>query len=176
MARTANSQTIEREEQGPDFEGAISLIRGRIRTNQSEIRSIAQDQSTLFKRVDKEKGVHAGAAKDFAKIDAMAAEKRTDYLRSLLGLLNYAGYDNFDDLVDRAQKPQGKGAGKSAAKSKSEQPKAKAPDALDASGTNGNIEQADVDPEIQAQRDQDAEQFNDGDVPPNVHKFPQTRQ
>ena len=48
-------------------------------------------------------------AKDFAKIDTMAPEKRIDYLRSLIALLNFAGYDNFDDLVDRAQRPEGKG-------------------------------------------------------------------
>ena len=131
MARSATSENIARDEGGPDFQGAINLIRGKIRTNQSDSRSLAQDNSTLFKRIDKQMGVHPAAAKDFGKIDGMAPEKRTDYLRSLLGLLSFAEYDNFDDLVDRAQKPSGKKEGKAKAKEPAADKPAAAPDALD---------------------------------------------
>ena len=162
MAKAASDQNVRRDEDGPDYDGAILLIRGQIRSNQSESQSLAQDNSTLYKRVDKQHGVHRGAAKDFAKIDQMAEEKRTDYVRSLLGLLNHAHYDNFNDLVDQAQ------AGAKKAAAKPAKAKVKAPDATGPAGANGNIALPDPDPEIEKQKAEDAEAF-EGD---NVHKLP----
>lgn len=104
MAKKADSENVAREIEGPDYASAIELVRGPIRTNQSNASTMGQNNATLFKRIDKECGVHPGAAKDFAKVDKMAPEKRDDYLRSLLGLFGHAGYDKFDDLVDRMQK------------------------------------------------------------------------
>lgn len=103
MAKTANSENVKRDVEGPDYPGAIQLIRGPIAANRSETSSLGQENSTLFKRIDKQCGVHRGAAVSFAGIDKMPEDKRTDYLRSLLGLLKHAGYGNFNDLVDRAQ-------------------------------------------------------------------------
>lgn len=104
MARTANSENVRRDVEGPDYQRAVDLIRGPIRTNQSDASSIGQENSTLFKRIEKSMGVHRGAATDFAKIDKMAPEKRDDYLRSLKGMLKVAKFGDFDDLVDRAEK------------------------------------------------------------------------
>ncbi len=101
MAKAANNANVEREMEGPDYPGAIELIRGPISRNKSEASSLGQDNSTIYKRIDKQHGVHGGAAKDFAKIDGMQADKRVDYLRSLLGLLKHAKYDKFNDLVDQ---------------------------------------------------------------------------
>jgi hypothetical protein len=175
MAKTANSANVKRDIEGPDYKGAIDLVRGRIRSNQSESRSLAQDNSTLYKRIDKEHGVHTGAAKDFAKIDGMAPEKRTDYLRSLLGMLGFAGYDNFDDLVDRAQKPAPTGEGKD---------KVEALPADEVAGEDhvdlktGMIVSADgkdvrdaTPEELAAERDRIAD-FSDDDAPGNIHPFP----
>jgi hypothetical protein len=106
MARTANAENVKRDVEGPDYKGAIDLIRGPIRTNQSDSSSLGQENSTLYKRIDKQMGVNRGAAKAFAAIDGMAPEKRDDHLRSLLGLLKHAGYGEFSDLVDRAQSVQ----------------------------------------------------------------------
>lgn len=181
MARAANSENIKRDESGPDFNGAVGLVRGQIRTNESDIQSTAQDNSTLYKRIEKQMGVHRGAAKDFAKIDKMAGEKRTDYLRSLLGLLGVAGYNDFDDLVDRAQKPAGKDKGQ-----KTDKPKGKpapAPDAIDDTapteqvdlktgmvvGADGeDIRQASPE-ELAAERNRQAD-FDD--TSGNIHPFP----
>jgi hypothetical protein len=107
MAKQANDTNVRRDEDGPDYDGAINLIRGQIRTNQSDINGLAQDQGTLFGRIDKQMGVNSKAAKAFAAIDIMAEEKRTDYLRSLLGLLGRAGYDKFNDLVDHMHRADG---------------------------------------------------------------------
>jgi hypothetical protein len=162
MARSANSENIRRDEDGPDFESVIGLVRGKLRSNDADQRSLAQDNATLFTRIEKQHGVHKGAAKTFVQIDRMAPEKRTDYLRSLIGLLNFAGYDNFDDLVDRAQRPEGKAAPKKAPAG-GKGTKAQAPDALEE-----DISKAPVDPEIAAQREADAAEFEEG----NVHPFP----
>jgi hypothetical protein len=106
------------------------LVRGQLRNNDSDQKSLAQDNATMFKRIEKEHGVHKGAAKTFSQIDKMGAEKRTDYLSSLLGLLGIAGYDNFDDLVDRAKARVAKA--KQAPESRlAKGRKAEAPDALD---------------------------------------------
>lgn len=152
MAKTANSENIKRDEEGPDFSAAIDLVRGRLRTNDSNQRSLAQDNSTLYKRIEKDHGVNSASAKDFARFDKMAPEKRTGHLRHLLGMLSRAGYDNFDDLVDRAEKPTAKG--------KSMFP---APDALG----EQDISKAEVDPEIEAQRAADAKTFDES----NVHRL-----
>lgn len=122
MAKAANNENVGREIEGPDFKGAIELIRGPVAKNKSDASSLGQDNSTIFKRIDKQYGVHRGAANTFASIDRMQKDKRVDYLRSLLGLLSNAGYDGFNDLVDRmgaaptAQaKPDKKGKTKKAA-------------------------------------------------------------
>lgn len=164
MARSANSKNIQRDQDGPDFQSVIGLVRGKLRSNDSDQRSLAQDNATLFTRIEKEHGVHKGAAKTFAAIDKMAGEKRADYLRSLIGLLNFAGYDNFDDLVDRAQRPgQAPAAKKPAPAGKGA--KAQAPDAIEE-----DISKAPVDPEIKAQREEDAAEFEEGEG--NIHPFP----
>jgi hypothetical protein len=136
MARSANSANIRRDEQGPDFKAVVDLVRGRLRTNDADQKSLAQDNATMFTRIEKQHGVHKGAAKTFAQVDKMAAEKRTDFLRSLLGLLGIAGYDNFDDLVDRAQKPAGKPA-KETPKPAGKGSKAQVPDALEGDNAPG---------------------------------------
>lgn len=162
MANTANDASIRREEAGPDYVAAINLVRGKLRANDSDQRSLAQDNATLYTRIEKQHGVHKGAAKTFASIDKMAQDKRTDFLRSLFGLLGFAGYDNFDDLVDRAQRP-------SANAKPDVQPKP-APDAeAGPEGKNGDIARPDVDPAIEAQRKEDAAAFEEGG---NVHKLP----
>lgn len=103
MAKVANSENVERDIKGPDFVEAIKLIRGPIARNKSDSSALGQDNSTLYKRIDKQYGVHGGAAKIFASIDAMQADKRTDCLRSLFGLIRNAGFGQFDDLVDIAE-------------------------------------------------------------------------
>lgn len=123
MAKTANDESVKRDEDGPAFDEVIGLIRGAVRNNQAEVSSIAQDSSTIYKRIEKQLGVHRGAAKQFAAIDGMAPEKREDFLRSLLGLLTHAGYANFNDLVDRAQRPT-KAAKGAKAKDKADTPPA----------------------------------------------------
>lgn len=170
MAKAANSKNVERDESGPNYNATIKLIRGQLRSNDSDQRSLAQDNAEAYKRIEKDHGVHRGAAKQFAAIDKMAVEKRTDFLRSLLGLLGHAGYDNFDDLVDRAQRPAGKDSGSAAPKT----PKP-APDATDGAGPegkNGNISTADVDEEIERQRREDEVLFDGADKPTNVHPLP----
>lgn len=104
MAKTANSENVRRDVEGPDFKGAIELIRGPIARNKSDSSSLGQDNSTIYKRIDKQYGVNRQAATMFASLDGMQADKRTDVLRSLFGLVQNAGYGNFDDLVDRAER------------------------------------------------------------------------
>lgn len=157
MARPANSENIKRDEAGPDFQQSIGLIRGKIRANESDISSSAQDNSTLYKRIEK-MGVHRGAAKDFAKIDKMGSEKRTDYLRSLLGLLGFAGYNDFNDLVDRAQRP---GKARPPKADKGEKTPGATPDAI------GN-----EDPAVLEQRERENDPMFDDEAEGNVHPFP----
>lgn len=162
MAKQANDENVRRDEDGPDYDAAIGLIRGQIRTNQSDVQSLAQDNSTLYKRIDKQHGVHRGAAKQFAAIDQMAPDKRTDFLRSLLGLLGHAGYDKFNDLVDQAQRP-------TPAKGKAEKAAKPAPGATD-TDVQSPIDES-LDPgEVQSQRQREADpMFEEGG---NVHRHP----
>lgn len=119
MAKAANGENVARDVKGPDYVEAIKLIRGPIARNKSDSSALGQDNSTLYKRIDKNFGVHPGAAKMFAGIDAMQDDKRNDCLRSLFGLIQNAGFGKFDDLVDRAE-------GKTSAPAKAE--KAALPD------------------------------------------------
>lgn len=130
MAKPANSANIKRDQEGPDYQAVVGLVRGQLRNNDADQKSIAQDNATIFTRIEKTHGVHKGAAKTFYQIDRMSPEKRTDYLRSLLGLLGIAGYADFDDLVDRMQKP-GKNPVKTGGKPAAKGAKAEAPDALE---------------------------------------------
>lgn len=170
MAKTASSENIQRDEDGPDYDKTILAVRGQLRANDADQKKLAQENSTVYKRIEKEYGVHSGAAKQFAAIDKMAAEKRSDFLRSLLGLLNRAGYNDFDDLVDRAQRPKTEGETKTSAS---------VPDALDGEptvdlktgmlvGSDGSdIREATPD-EMAAARNKQAD-FDDGDG--KVHRL-----
>jgi hypothetical protein len=162
MAKQANDENIARDESGPDYDGAISLIRGQIRTNQSDINGIAQDQGTLFGRIDKQMGVNAKAAKAFSAIDIMADEKRTDYLRSLLGLLGRAGYDKFNDLVDHMHRPAGD---KTPDKPQADKTPAKPPTATD---TDISLDPA----EVEQQRQREAEPMFQEGQSATVHRLP----
>lgn len=103
MAKAANGENVARDVKGPDYVEAIKLIRGPIARNKSDSSALGQDNSTLYKRIDKNFGVHPGAAKIFAGIDGMQEDKRTDCLRSLFGLIKNAGFGKFNDLVDMAE-------------------------------------------------------------------------
>lgn len=158
MAKTANSENLRREAEGPNWKETIDLIRGPIRSNGADTSKLGQENGTFYKRIEKQYGVHRGAAKDFAKIDLMAPEKRTDYLRSLIGLCRQAKFTEFNDLVDQAQAP---------AKAKTKGKPAAAPDALDGAPRDEDIPLDDpsLDPAVVAeQRDRESNpMFDDGD-------------
>lgn len=104
MAKTANAENVKAAVVGPDYDAAIKLIRGEIAGDKKRTSSIGQAIGKAWKRIEQQFGMNRAAAQAFARVDEMAVETRTDYLRTFFNLCNRAGYGTFDDLVDRAEK------------------------------------------------------------------------
>lgn len=104
MAKPATADNVKAAMQGPDYDAAIKLIRGEIAGDKKRTSSIGQAIGKAWKRIEQQFGMNRAAAQAFARVDEMAAETRTDYLRTFFNLCDRAGYGSFDDLVDRAEK------------------------------------------------------------------------
>lgn len=84
----------------PDFKGAADIIRSTIRNvNDTKAKALG-DLSAAWARVQDNCHVNKKAAKAVAAIMGMSDGTRSDYLRSLLGLLNEMKLGISSDLVD----------------------------------------------------------------------------
>lgn len=93
----------------PDFDMAANIIRSDVMGDREELSKVQGDLSAAWKRVQDAAHVNKGAAKEALKILQKSEETRSDYLRSLAGMLtafkitgltiNYNG----GDLVDLAE-------------------------------------------------------------------------
>ena len=103
MAQSADRESVNRADSGPDYAGALQLIRSDIKQDKEETSRIGQRVGGTWKRIEKTMGLNRAGAQMFARIDGMAPESRSDVLRTLIGLAKAARYTDFNDLVDQAQ-------------------------------------------------------------------------
>lgn len=105
MAQSATPDSVSAADQGPDYEGAIALMRGEIRQAKEETSSLGQNVGQAWKRIEKTMGLNRKGAQMFNGILFLAPDTQKDVVRTFMGLLRASKLDRFDDLVDRAQQP-----------------------------------------------------------------------
>lgn len=88
---------------GPDFNLARDIMRDDIAGIRDDLSKRQGDASAAWKRVEKEAGVHKGAAKAVFGLLNKSEEHRDDFLRSFVGLARAFGLTTRVDLVDLAQ-------------------------------------------------------------------------
>lgn len=103
MAQSATADSVSAADQGPDYEGAIALMRGEIRQAKEETSSLGQNVGQAWKRIEKTMGLNRKGAQMFNAILFLAPDTQKDIIRTFIGLLRASKLDRFDDLVDRAE-------------------------------------------------------------------------
>ena len=111
MAEAANSDSVNRGDDGPDLATALSIILS-IHAEQGEVSSVAQSIAQSWKRVEEQCGLNRQGAKHFAAILKKPVDNRKDEFRTFILLAQHAGwFDWFQDLVDLSQLPNAKADG-----------------------------------------------------------------
>lgn len=87
----------------PDFGKAVRIYREDIKPAQSKVGEYAQEQSTAYKALKKDCGLHPGAAKIVFRLDQMEESKRDDFLRTFQGLCKALNIFMPRDLADIAE-------------------------------------------------------------------------
>lgn len=108
MARKANKESVAAAENGPDYKGALALIRGDIREAKDETSTIGQRVGQDWKRIEKVMGLNRRGAQMFAGIAFLPSDTQADILRTFYGLVKEAGLSEFTDLVDIAEAGEAK--------------------------------------------------------------------
>ena len=103
MAQSATADSVSAADQGPDYEGALALMRGEIRQAKEETSSLGQNVGQAWKRIEKQMGLNRKGAQMFNGILFLAPDTQRDVIRTFMGLLRASKLDRFDDLVDRAE-------------------------------------------------------------------------
>lgn len=109
MAKTANAEGLERDENGPDYAGAVGEIK-HIMAVEQNAKSVSGRQKSNWDRIDAMR-VDRRAARAMKQILGLEPDNRTMMLRGLFGLL-IAAKDEIDlpgDMVDMMHKaiPEG---------------------------------------------------------------------
>ena len=100
MAERATAAGVAADMKPPNYRGAVQRIRG-IKAKKSRIAGINGEISGIYDTVEGYK-VNKKAARIFLALDGLEADERQDIIRSLLGLIEVAEWDQ-GDLVDQAE-------------------------------------------------------------------------
>ena len=102
MANAASDDRIKADIRPPDFRAAVTKIRS-IEAKKTKISSLNGEVADIWAKVEGHK-VNKDAGKTFRKLDKMELAERMDFMRSLNGLIDAAGWPKEDgDLVDGAE-------------------------------------------------------------------------
>lgn len=103
MADRASRDRVAADMQPPNFRSAVQLIRFSIEKKKSKIQGINSEIGDDWAKVQGHK-VNKKAGVVFGMLDKLEHEERTDFMRSLNGLIDAAGWDQeAADLVDAAE-------------------------------------------------------------------------
>lgn len=126
MANKADKSRVRNDLQGPDYSGAIDIIRDQIAGKKNRVSTINGEVSDLWAQIEK-KGVNKQGAKVFQRLDAMDEGDRNDVLRTIQAMAEAAGWSKKGDMLDQVQnnvvempRPAAKAADKPKGKSKAE--------------------------------------------------------
>lgn len=103
MAVKATPDRVGADMQPSNFRAAVALIRTSIQQYKNTIKGTTSKIGDVWAKIEGHK-VDKAAAKDFERLDKMEPEKRVEYMRSLNGLIDAAGWEETAaDLVDVAE-------------------------------------------------------------------------
>lgn len=103
MAARANKASVEAAVNGPDYEGALAIINGRVASAKEAQSKASGNASQAWGDVEK-LGVNKRGAQMFARIQGIEEEdERQDQLRTFFKLCQLEGIGISVDLVDQAQ-------------------------------------------------------------------------
>lgn len=85
-----------------DFVGAAKLLRGEIATLDDKAAKTRGDQSAAWKKIE-EMGLNKKASKAIFSLQNQGSAEVSDYLRTVIGLLNPLGLGIIRDMVDVAE-------------------------------------------------------------------------
>jgi len=102
MARKANAEAITAEIKGPDYAGACSIMRDRVKAKKDQVSSVNGEISGLMDQVEK-KGVNKIGARMFLALDGKEDHERKDILRTIIKLGEVAGWSDQGDMMDQAE-------------------------------------------------------------------------
>ncbi len=101
--KRANADAVERAVAGPDFEGALALINGRV-ADAKEAQSQASGRASQAWADIEKLGVNKRGAQMFVRIQNIEdADEQQDQLRTFFKLCELEGIGLAVDLVDQAQ-------------------------------------------------------------------------
>lgn len=103
MAERASRDKVAADMQPPNFRSAVQLIRHSIEKKKAKIQGINSEIGDDWAKVTGHK-VNKKAGVVFGMLDKLEHDERTDFMRSLNGLIDAAGWDQeAADLVDAAE-------------------------------------------------------------------------
>jgi len=103
MADRASADRVAADMNPPNFRAAIKLIRTAIVAKKTRISSINGEISDQWGKVEGYK-VNKKAGRVFLMLDSFEHDERTDFIRSLNGLIDASDWNkDGTDLVDKAQ-------------------------------------------------------------------------
>lgn len=101
MANKADKDRVRGDIAGPDYAGAIAIIRDQIAGKKNRLSTINGEISGLWDTVEK-KGVNTQGAKIFLRLDGMDEADRNDVLRTVQAMADEAGWNKQGDMIDQA--------------------------------------------------------------------------
>ena len=102
MGRKANAEAIAAEIKGPDYAGACSILRDRVKAKKDQVSGINGEVSGLYDQIEK-KGVNKIGARMFLTLDGKEDHERKDILRTIIKLGEAAGWNDQGDMMDKAE-------------------------------------------------------------------------